>query len=139
MCWILKLLYNEIFSKFDWVLHLEIYKSLTLIQLLTHYTKSFLKSLINQLTHHTITSSLTHSPLITHSVFLSLPHLICTHSSQIYSLRHTLTTPSPHSHSHTLPLTASLTHVTIQLKFHTSRNWYSITFLYKTKFDRFKL
>ena len=96
MCWILKLLYNEIFGKFDWVLHLEIYKSLTLIQLLTHYTKSFLKSLINQLTHHTITSSLTHSPHITHSVFSSLPHLICTHSSQIYSLRHTLTNSLPH-------------------------------------------
>ena len=132
MCWILKLLYNEIFGKFDWVLHLEIYKSPT-IQLLTHYTKSFLKSLINQLTHHTITSSLTHSPHITHSVFSSLPHLIYTHSSQIYSLCHTLTIPSPHSHSHTLPLTASLTHVTIQLKFHTSRNWYSITFFIQNK------
>ena len=48
MCWILKLFYNEIVDKFDWVLHLEI-SSLMIIQLLTHYTKSILKSLINQL------------------------------------------------------------------------------------------
>ena len=47
MCWILKLFYNEIFDKLDWVFHLE--KSLMIIQLLTHYTKSTLKSLINQL------------------------------------------------------------------------------------------
>ena len=33
---------------FDWVLHLEISQSLMIIQLLTHYTKSILKSLINQ-------------------------------------------------------------------------------------------
>ena len=47
--WILKLFYNEIFDKFDWLLHLEISQSLMIIQLLAHYTKSFLKSLINQL------------------------------------------------------------------------------------------
>ena len=45
MCWILKLFCNEIFGKFDWVLHLEILQSLMIIQLLTHYTKSILKSL----------------------------------------------------------------------------------------------
>ena len=141
VCWILKLLYNEIFGKFGWVLHLEIYKSLTLIQLLTHYTKSFLKSLINQLTHHTITSSLTHSPHITHSVFSSLPHLICTHSSQIYSLRHTLT--------HSLPHPLTLTHTPYHSQPHSLTlqfNWIFIPheidipslFLYKKKFDRFK-
>ena len=111
-----------------------------LIALLRYYTKSFLKSLNNQLTHHTITSSLTHSPHITHSVFSSLPHLIYTHSSQIYSLCHTLTIPSPHSHSHTLPLTVSFSH-SLMLQF----NWNFIPhendipslFLYKTKFGRF--
>ena len=40
--------YNEIFDNLDWVLHLEISQSLMIIQLLTHYTKSILKSLINQ-------------------------------------------------------------------------------------------
>ena len=56
VCWILKLFCNEIFDKFDWVLHLEISQSVMIIQLLTHYTKSILKSLINQLPHHPITS-----------------------------------------------------------------------------------
>ena len=40
VCWILKLFYNEIFDKFDWVLHLKISQSVMIIQLLTHYTKS---------------------------------------------------------------------------------------------------
>ena len=89
---------------------IEIYKSLTLIQLLTHYTKSFFKSLINQLTHHTITSSLTHSPHITHSVFssLDLTSSIHTHHKSTlfvtHSLPHPLTlTHTPyHSQSHSL-------------------------------------
>jgi len=133
VCWILKLLHKEIFGKSDWVLPLEISQSLTLIQLLTYHTKSILKSLINQLTHHPITSSLithslTHSLTSYHSFSLFInpsPHH--KHLSQIYFFRHT------HSLTHSLtPLThtpsLSVTHVTIQFKFRTSQNWYSIIF-----------
>jgi len=143
VCWILKLLHKEIFGKSDWVLPLEISQSLTLIQLLTHHTKSILKSLINQLTHHPITSSLithhslTHSPHITHSVFSSIPHLIINtyHKYTFFvTLTHSLTRSLP---SLTLPLSQSLT-LQFNLNFVPHKIDIPSFFLYKTKFYRFK-
>ena len=114
---------------------------------MTHFTniltKSILKSLINQLTHHPITSSLithhslTHSPHITHSVFSSIPHLIINtyHKYTFFvTLTHSLTRSLP---SLTLPLSQSLT-LQFNLNFVPHKIDIPSFSLYKTKFYRFK-
>ena len=121
MCWILKLLYNKIFGKFDWVLHLEIYKSLTLIQLLTHYTKSFLRSLINQLITHSLTSYHSFSLFITPS-----PHLYTFITNLLSS-----------SHTHYPIPSLSLTHPTTHSLTHSRYNSIEISYLTKLIFHHF--